>query len=77
MREPRNRIFPHRPDPSPPTIRKQLADSVLYGEQISTRGGCVWCGYSPEGALVVVAATADEARCKYREVLRQREKQSG
>ncbi|MGO9368314.1 MAG: hypothetical protein ACLP0H_11850, partial [Terriglobales bacterium] len=61
-----------RPDPNPPTILKQRADSVPYGEQISTRGGCVWCAFSPEGILVVVGATADEARFKYREIRKAR-----
>lgn len=49
-----------------PTIRKQPADSVRYGWDISTRGGAVFCAYDGE-RLVVVAASAREARHKYSE----------
>jgi hypothetical protein len=38
MRPPRNRIFPHGPDPRPPTVRKFRADAVPYGENISRNG---------------------------------------
>jgi hypothetical protein len=48
-------------------VRKVPADSVPYGESISTRGDYVWCAYDERGTLVCVAATADEARRKYRE----------
>jgi hypothetical protein len=68
MREPRNRIFPHMLDPRPPTIRKVPADSVPYGESISRNGRTVWSASDGE-RLVCVAATAEEARRKYREML--------
>ena len=48
-----------------PTIRKQPASSVRYGESISTRGGYVWCAYDGE-RLVAVAATAKEVHALYR-----------
>jgi hypothetical protein len=48
-----------------PTIRKQPADSVPYGPDISRRGGYVYCAYDGE-RLIAVAATAPEARRKYR-----------
>jgi hypothetical protein len=47
-----------------PTIRKQPADSVPYGQDIS-RGKSVFCAYDGE-TLVVAAASAPEARQKYR-----------
>lgn len=72
MREPRNRIFPHRPDPRPPTLRKVPADSVPF---ISRNGRTVWAAYDGDGTLVCVAATADEARIKYREELKRRERE--
>ena len=72
MREGRNRIFPHRPDPHPPTVRKVSADSVPYGDSITHNGRTVWAAYDGE-TLVVVAASAAEARCKYREVRKARE----
>jgi hypothetical protein len=49
-----------------PTIRKVPADGVPYGESISRNGRTVWAGYDGE-RLVCVAATAPEARRKYRE----------
>lgn len=48
-----------------PTIRKQPAGSVLFGPEISRRGGYVYCAYDGD-RLIAVAATAPEARCKYR-----------
>ena len=51
-----------------PTIRKQRADSVPYGECIGTRGGYVWCAYDGD-RLVVVASTVGEARRRYRKAL--------
>ena len=47
-----------------PTIRKQPASSVRYGDAIATRGNSVWCAYS-DGELICVAATAKEACRKY------------
>jgi hypothetical protein len=46
--------------------RKVPADSVPYGESISPNGKYVWAAYADDGALVCVAATAQEARSKYR-----------
>jgi hypothetical protein len=51
-----------------PTIRKVLADSVPYGRDICAHGNHVWAAYS-DGVLVCVAATAPEARRKYRKAL--------
>jgi len=51
-----------------PTIRKQPADSVPYGESISTRGGCVYCAYDGD-RRVATAATAGEVRRMYRKAL--------
>lgn len=47
-----------------PTIRKQPADRVPYGSDISTHGGYVWCAYDGE-RLVCMGATAKEARELY------------
>ena len=66
MREPRNRIFAHKPDPHPPTIRKVPSDSVPYGESISLNGKHVWAAYDGD-TLVAVAPTAGEARLKYQQ----------
>jgi YD repeat-containing protein len=57
----------HRPDPHPPVMRKVPADSVPYGESISNNGRTVWAAYDDSGRLIAVAATAGEARRKYRE----------
>lgn len=46
-------------------VRKVPAESVPYGESISTRGDYVWCAYDDRGTLVCVAATANEARRRY------------
>ena len=46
-------------------LHKVPADSVPYGESISTRGDYVWAAYDDRGALVCVAATAKEVRRKY------------
>lgn len=51
-----------------PTIRKRPADSVPYGENICTRGKHVYCAYDGD-RLVATAATAGEARRKYRKAL--------
>ena len=51
-----------------PIIRKQPADSVPYGESISTRGGYVYFAYDGD-RLVATAATAGEARRRYRKEL--------
>ena len=48
-----------------PTIRKQQADSVPYGPDISRRGGYVYCAYDGE-RLIAVGATVREATRKYR-----------
>lgn len=49
-----------------PEYRKEWATDVQpYGEQITRRGGYVWCAYS-NGERVVVASTKDECRRKYR-----------
>ena len=47
-------------------VRKVPADSVPYGSSISRNGRTVWAAYDGE-RLVCVAATAPEARRKYRE----------
>jgi hypothetical protein len=47
-------------------LRKVPAASVPLGESISLNGKIVWAAYhKPDGALVAIAATADEARRKY------------
>jgi hypothetical protein len=46
-------------------LRKVPADSVPYGDAICTRGHSVWAVYDGD-RLVCVAATANEAREKYR-----------
>jgi len=51
-----------------PTIRRVPADSVPYGPDICTRGSYVWGAYDGD-RLVCVAATAPEARRKYRKAL--------
>ena len=51
-----------------PTIRKVPADSVPYGPDIATHGNHVWAAYDDD-RLVCVAATAPEARRKYRKAL--------
>lgn len=56
-----------------PTIRKVPADSVPYGESISRNGKHVWCAYDGD-VLIAVAATADEARCQYREAWKKRKR---
>ena len=60
---------PRRQDPHPPTIRKVAADSVPYGESISRNGRTVIAAYDGE-RLVCAAATAEEARRKYRAIMR-------
>ncbi len=56
----------HGPVHAPVEVHKVPADSVPYGDAITQYGGCVWCAYD-DGVLVCVAATAPEARRKYRE----------
>lgn len=62
-----NRISPRSPDRNQPTIRKVEASTVPYGESISGNGRTVWIALDGE-RLVCVAATAEEARSKYREI---------
>ncbi|MGB7554471.1 MAG: hypothetical protein WBM04_08855 [Candidatus Korobacteraceae bacterium] len=64
-----NRIATYSPDPHPPTIRKVPANSVPYGESISRNGRTVWIAMDGE-RLVCIAATAVEARRKYRDICR-------
>jgi hypothetical protein len=48
-----------------PLFKKERATDVQpYGEQITTRGGYVWCAYS-HGQRIVTAATVKECRRKY------------
>jgi hypothetical protein len=65
-----NRINHHVPDKHPPTVRKVQADSVPYGSSISHNGRTVWAAYDEAGTLIAVAATSDDVRRKYRNVLR-------
>lgn len=74
MREPRNRIYPRRADPHPPTLRKVPADSVPFGDSISCNGRTVWVSYDGD-TLLAVAATADEARRKFRDEWMRRERE--
>jgi hypothetical protein len=60
-----NKLTPGRWRPIP-GVRKVPADSVPYGESISHNGKTVWAAYADDGTLVCVAATAPEARSKYR-----------
>jgi len=48
-----------------PTLRKQRADSVRYGSDVSRTGKFVWCAYDGE-QLVCVAASVNETRRLYR-----------
>ena len=63
-----NKVYPRRsqaeihPERS---VRKVPADSVPYGESISRNGRTVWAAYHND-VFVCAAATADEARGKYR-----------
>jgi hypothetical protein len=59
---------PRRVDPDAPVLRKVPADSVPYGESISGNGRTVIAAYHGE-RLVCVAATAEEARRRYRALL--------
>ena len=68
----RNRIVPHRQDPDAPIVRKVPATSVPFGDSISAHGKHVWVAYAPDGTQVVVAATAEEARFKYRQIRRRK-----
>ena len=64
-----NRIPKRWMDPNPPTLKKVPASSVPYGESISTNGRTVWVALDGE-RIVCVAATADEARRKFKEIQR-------
>jgi hypothetical protein len=48
-----------------PTIRKESADLHTYGSSIARRGNSVWAAYSGD-TLILIAATAKEARRQYR-----------
>jgi hypothetical protein len=54
-------------------VRKVPADSVPHGDAVSRNGRTVWAAYDSE-TLIAVGATANEARGKYREVRRQKER---
>ena len=58
---------PRKTDPHPPVIRKIDVDSVPYGPNISHNGRTLWGAFDDDGHLACVAATAGEARRKYRE----------
>lgn len=60
-----NRLDAYKP-PVPVDIRKVPADSVPYGTSISRNGKHVYGAYDINGQLVCVAATAGEARRKYK-----------
>lgn len=62
-----NRISTHSQDKHPPTIRKVDASTVPFGESISRNGKHVYVAYDGE-RRVCIAATATEARRKYREI---------
>ena len=66
-----NRVNQHQPDKDPPIVRKVAADSVPFGDSISTNGATVWAAFNKEGTLVAVAATSAQVRRKYRERRRQ------
>ena len=50
-----------------PIIRKLAADTVPYGDAITTRGNYVWGAFDGD-ELVAIGATVDEAKRKYRRV---------
>ena len=50
-----------------PTFEKCPADSVPYGDAVSTRGGYVWVAFEGE-RIVCVGATKREAEQKYRRI---------
>ena len=54
-----------------PNVRKVRADSVPFGTDICTRGNGVWAAYDGD-VLIAVAATADEARKKWRVLMARR-----
>lgn len=64
-RRPDNRINTNAHKEMDIDVRKVPADSVPYGDCISTNGTHVWSAYDERGTLVCVAATAKEARRKY------------
>jgi hypothetical protein len=49
----------------PTTIRKERADLHRYGKDVSRRGDYVYAAYSGD-KLIVIAASASEARWKYK-----------
>jgi hypothetical protein len=55
------------PTKDPPIVRKVPADSVPFGDCISTNAETVWAAYDSRGTLIAAAATSAEARSKYRE----------
>jgi hypothetical protein len=57
--------YVYKPDPPELSIVKVPADSVPFGESISTNGRTVWAAYH-DGELAAVGGTADEARRKWR-----------
>jgi hypothetical protein len=63
-----NRIYPRKPDPRPPTVRKVPVNTVPYGDSIARNGKTMWAAFDGD-RLVAVGATAGEARSKYREAL--------
>lgn len=67
----RGKIYPHQPRKHV-DIRKVACDTVPYGDCISRNGRTAWAGYDGDGTLVCVAATADEARRKYLDVMARR-----
>lgn len=60
-----NKVWPASPGQHI-DVRKVPADSVPYGGSISRNGRTVWAAFDAAGRLVCVAATANEARRKYR-----------
>jgi len=71
-----NRLSPHTPDRYKPTIKKVRAASVPYGESISRNGQTLWVALDGE-RVVCVAATAGEAKRKFKEIQRGLGKGSG
>jgi hypothetical protein len=50
-------------------VRKVPADSVPYGSSITRNGRTVWAAYDVD-KLIAVGATADEARRKFKDLVR-------
>lgn len=58
-----NRIYPERKlREDAGVVRKVTADSVPFGESISTNGKTVWVCVDAGGKILATAATAPEAR---------------